>query len=128
MDVFVELLVLLVLTRLFGEAAEHMGQAASIGERAAGIFVAALGGMVLPLALGFGLAWLFLPESGLKQGQALMVGVAMSITWIPATVKIFEELGVIHAKVGELAVAAAPSSPPARRRRPGERGRIRGCG
>lgn len=163
MAIFSQLLVLLVLTRIFGEAAERLGQPASVGELASGIFLAAvagwfaqdlpilshlaaneildyvadlgifllvllagvelepgeirrhsvgafavaLGGVVVPLLGGFGLAWLALPESGLKQGQALLVGVAMSITAIPATIKVLKELNLLHTRIGETVVAAA---------------------
>lgn len=163
MEIFIDLLLLLVLTRVLGELAERLGQPASVGElgtgillaaaaawaapqlpylerlvtggglapvadiaifflvllagvelepaeiarRSAGALAIALGGVTLPLLLGVGLAWLFLPDSDLKQGQALLVGVAMSISAIPATVKIFTELNLLHAPVGETVVAAA---------------------
>lgn len=163
MEIFAPLLVLLVLTRIFGEAAERLGQPASVGELASGIllavaagwfardlpvlghftanetldhiaglaifllvllagvelqpgeirrhsvgaFAVALGGSAVPLLCGFGLAWLVLPESGLKQGQALLVGVAISITAIPATIKVLGELDLLRARIGETVVAAA---------------------
>src|SRR5690606_18217418 len=43
-------------------------------------FAVALGGFLVPLAAGFGFAWLFLPESELKLVQALFVGTALAIT------------------------------------------------
>lgn len=163
MEVFVELLVLLLLTRGLGEAAERLGQPASVGEIVAGIalvslagwfgeripllerlvdsevleYVAhlgifvlvllagiemepkeiaensagalavAVGGMVLPLFAGFGLAWLFLPETDAKQAQALLTGVALSISAIPATVKLLRDAGVLHTRVGETVISAA---------------------
>ena len=163
MELFAELLVLLLMTRALGEAAERLGQPASVGELSAGIllaliaakfgqdlpfldrlansealeyaanlgifflvllagveldpkeildnsagaFVVALGGMALPLLGGLGLAWVFLPESELKQGQVLLVGVALSISAIPATVKVFTDLGLLHARVGETVISAA---------------------
>ena len=163
MEVFLELLVLLVLTRAFGEAAERLGQPASAGEILAGVmlaavvtwfgesipfaaqlvssdvlgdvanvgifflvllagiemqprkiaagatgsFVVALGGVIVPLIAGFGLAWVFLPESELKYAQALLVGVALSITAIPATIKTFTDLGLLQTRVGEIVVSAA---------------------
>jgi Kef-type K+ transport system membrane component KefB len=152
------MLVLLVLTRLLGEAAERVGQSASVGELIAGIvlaglagaygdtlpflahiatsealeyaaslgifflmllagiemepreisrgsmgsFMVAAGGVILPMTGGIGLAWWFLPESELKQVQTLLVGVALSITAVPVTVKVFTELGMLHTRVGRM--------------------------
>ena len=67
----------------------------------------AAGGMLLPLALGFLLGWLFLPPSELKQGQALIIGVGLSISAIPVAAKVFMELGLLHEAVGEIVIAAA---------------------
>jgi len=162
-DVLGEMLVLLVLTRLLGEAAERVGQSASVGELIAGIvlaglagaygdtlpflahiatsealeyaaslgifflmllagiemepreisrgsmgsFMVAAGGVILPMTGGIGLAWWFLPESELKQVQTLLVGVALSITAVPVTVKVFTELGMLHTRVGRMVVSAA---------------------
>ena len=39
--------------------------------------------------------------------QALLVGVALSISAIPATVKVLSDLGLLHTKVGEIIVSAA---------------------
>jgi Kef-type K+ transport system membrane component KefB len=163
MDVFLQLLIVLVLARLCGEGAERLGQASSVGELIAGIALAAaaslaggsvpvlggladsqaldtvadlgifflvllagiemkpteiarasggalviaVGGVLLPLAGGVGLAWIFLPASELKPALALVVGVSMAITAIPATVKVFSDFKLLHARVGELVVAAA---------------------
>lgn len=67
----------------------------------------AAGGMVLPLALGFGLAWVFLPDSGYKLVQALFVGVALAITAVPVAVKILLDLDALHSPAGRLIVSAA---------------------
>ncbi len=163
MEVFIELLVLLFLTRALGEAAERLGQPASLGEIVAGIalvslaawfgesiplldqivtsevleYVAhlgifvlvllagiemepkeiaehsagslavAVGGMVVPLFAGIGLAWLFLPETNAKPAQALLAGVALSISAIPAAVKLLRDADLLHTRVGETVVAAA---------------------
>jgi Kef-type K+ transport system membrane component KefB len=163
LEVFIELLVLLFLTRALGEAAERLGQPASVGEIVAGICLASLavwfgeaiplleqlvtsevleyvanlgifvlvllagiemepkemaehsagalavavGGVVVPLFAGFGLAWLFLPDSDAKQAQALLVGVALSISAIPATVKLLRDAGLLHTRLGETMVSAA---------------------
>ena len=163
MEIFLELLALLLLTRLLGEAAERLGLPSSVGEIFAGILLAlsivwigpalpflsqmassdvlvavanlgifflvlsagiemepreiaesskisllvALGGMILPLAGGFALTWSFLPESDLRTTLAFLAGVALSISAIPATVKVFNDLGLLHSKIGEVVVAAA---------------------
>jgi Kef-type K+ transport system membrane component KefB len=163
MDVFSELLVLLIVARLCGEALERLGQPASVGEITAGIVLAiaivwfgdalpflnrlassevlttvanvgifalvllagiemepreiadntagsiavAAGGLLVPLVGGVGLAWLFLPDSELKHVQALMTGVALSISAIPATVKVLTDFGLLHTRIGQTVVAAA---------------------
>jgi Kef-type K+ transport system membrane component KefB len=162
-ELFAELLVLLIFCRAFGEAAERLGQTATVGELIAGIvlaaivgvlgdtipflqhmvtsegvarvaevgifflvllagielkpeeiaehskssFVVAVGGAAVPLAGGFAVAWFYLPDTELKQAQALLVGVAMSITAIPVTVRVLNELGLLHTRLGETIVAAA---------------------
>jgi len=163
LELFVHLLVLLVLTRAFGEGAARLGQPSAVGELIAGIvlaaviagfgadvpflasladsalldfvadfgifflvlmagiemrprelaessktaFVVALGGMIIPLAAGFGLAWIWLPETDLHHAQAFLVGVAVSISAIPATVKVLMDFGVLHQRFGRVIVSAA---------------------
>ena len=163
MEIFLELLILLLLTRLFSEGAERLGQPASIGELTAGMglaaaaslwganvpfliqlstsetlvkvahlgifflvllagieskmeelkqhsrtaIVVALGGAAVPLASGFVLGWAFLPDSEFKSVQAFLVGVAMSITSIPATIKVLTEFGLLHTRLGQTIVGAA---------------------
>jgi Kef-type K+ transport system membrane component KefB len=162
-ETFLQLLVLLLLARAFGEGAERLGQQSSVGELIAGValatvlalfggalpvlgdmvdsevlatvadlgifflvllagiemepaeiarssrgaFAIALGGMILPLAGGIGLGWLVLPESELKPALALVVGVSMAITAIPATAKVFSEFGLLHTPLGEMVISAA---------------------
>ena len=163
MEILFQILVVLVLARLFGEVAERLGQSSSVGELLAGIvlalagltlasltpwlaglpdnavlghlsnlgifflvlmagiemepkeiaetskgaFLVALGGMLVPLAAGCAVGWLVVPDNPLKVPQVLVVGVAMSITAIPATVKVLSEFGLLHSKLGETVVAAA---------------------
>jgi Kef-type K+ transport system membrane component KefB len=163
MEIFFQILVVLVLARLFGEVAERLGQSTSVGELLAGIvlalaglalasltpwladlpdsavlahlgnlgifflvltagiemepkeiaetskgaFLVALGGMLVPLAAGCALGWLIVPDNPLRVPQVLVVGVAMSITAIPATVKVLSEFDLLHSKLGETVVAAA---------------------
>lgn len=163
MQIFLELLVLLLVTRLFSEGAERIGQPVSIGELVAGIvlaacaslwgstvpffeqltmsktleevahlgiffivllagiesepqelqqhsgsaFIVAFGGAIVPLICGFYLAWEFLPPSEVRSIQALLVGVTMSITSIPATMKVLTEFGLLHTRLGQTVVGAA---------------------
>ena len=163
MEVFLELLILLLLARLFSEGAERLGQPAAVGELMAGMVLAAaagfygqafpflakipksnilelvahlgifflvllagieskieelqqhsrsavgvaLGGAALPLACGVSLGWAFLPASEFKGVQAFLIGVTMSITSIPATIKVLAEFGLLHSRVGQTIVGAA---------------------
>ncbi len=70
------------------------------------IFVA-LGGALIPLISGFILGWLFLPESEVKSIQAFLIGITMSITSIPATIKALTEFGLLHSRMGQTIVGAA---------------------
>lgn len=63
--------------------------------------------MLFPLGAGFALAWSVLPETPLKFAQALLVGVALSISAVPVAVSIFRELGYLHTRVGRTVVSAA---------------------
>jgi Na+:H+ antiporter len=64
-------------------------------------------GIMLPLALGVGLGWAFLPESNYKMAQTLFIGVALSITAVPVAVKMLMEMGLINTPIGKMIVAAA---------------------
>ena len=79
------------------EIAEHSREAVLV----------ACGGLLLPLVLGCLLGWMVLPPSDLKQGQALILGIGLSISAIPVAAKVFMELGLLHQAVGEVVVAAA---------------------
>ncbi len=163
MEIFLELLVLLVLARLFAEMAERLGQQASVGELLAGIllalaashfgaswpwvgqlaaspaleyaaqfgifflvllagiemeperiarrskgaFIVAMGGLLLPLVAGFLLAWLVLPEAALRSERAFTVGVVLSITAVPATIKVLADMGLLRSTLGETVISAA---------------------
>lgn len=163
MEILLELFVILIVVRAFGELAERAGQPASVGEIVAGIFLAllvswfghtvpfftqlassealrivaelgifflvlmagiemqpkeilessaascavAIGGMTLPLFGGIALVWVSLPESDLRPILALLTGVALSISAIPASVKMLTDLDLLHTRVGQVVVAAA---------------------
>ncbi|MDP6708694.1 MAG: cation:proton antiporter, partial [Alphaproteobacteria bacterium] len=163
MDLFYILLVLLVVTRAFGELASRIGQPALVGELVSGVVLGtmigqyseyfpllsnvrdspifdaitdlgmffimlfagiemqpskifqysrqsiavAMGGMVLPLALGIGLGVAFLPRSDFLMAQSLFIGTALAITAVPATVKILIDLGKLNTPSGQIIVSAA---------------------
>lgn len=67
----------------------------------------AIGGMALPLLLGFAFAFMLLPESPWKQTQALVIGVALSISAIAVAARIFIEFKLLHQPIGEIVVTAA---------------------
>jgi Kef-type K+ transport system membrane component KefB len=64
-------------------------------------------GIMLPLALGMGLGWTFLPESNYKLAQTLFIGVALSITAVPVAAKMLMDMGLINTPLGKMIVAAA---------------------
>jgi Kef-type K+ transport system membrane component KefB len=70
-------------------------------------FLVALGGLLLPLASGFGLSWIFLPESEIKVAQCLFVGTALAITAVPVTIKVLMDLGKLKTAMGSIIVSAA---------------------
>ena len=67
----------------------------------------ALIGMLLPLALGFGLGWWWLPASEWKFAQSLFIGVALAVTAVPVAVKVLMDLGQLQSPVGQVVVASA---------------------
>jgi Kef-type K+ transport system membrane component KefB len=72
-----------------------------------GAFVVAICGMVLPMALGIGLGWAFLPDSDAFLAQSLFLGTALAITAVPATVRILMDLGMLESRSGQIIVSAA---------------------
>ena len=163
LNVLLIILILLVVTRTFGELAERAKLPALVGELAAGIFLGfllqrfqgmapsvwfaansdifagladlgmfflmllagirmepldfarssksavliAVGGMLLPVSVGFGLGFLALPESSFKVAQSLFLGVALAVTAVPVAVRMFMDLGALESRVGKAVVAAA---------------------
>jgi Kef-type K+ transport system membrane component KefB len=163
MELLYVLLVLLTITRLFGELAERLGEPMILGELIAGIalgllvhnfsetfpvldslphnevFIAitdlsifflmllaglelhpramargsgatlliAIGGMLLPLATGFGLAWWFIPSSDAHLAQSLFLGTALAVTAVPVSVRVLQDLGQLNSRVGRTIISAA---------------------
>jgi Kef-type K+ transport system membrane component KefB len=69
--------------------------------------VVALGGMVVPIAAGIGLAWFYMPESELRGGQIMFIATAMAITAIPVAVRVLIEVKELKTPAGRLIVSAA---------------------
>ncbi len=69
-----------------------------------------IGGMVVPFATGFGLAYLlpneFLAEPGKRFIFALFIGTAMSISAVAIIAKMFIEMGVMRRELGQITLAA----------------------
>lgn len=163
MELFYILLILLLLTRTFGEIAVRFGQPMLAGELFAGVLLGigvanfdhffpvlselshstvfetikdlgifflmllagiemrpkdilssargasliAAGGIILPMALGLGLAYVLLPDSNWKFIQMLYLGVALSVTAVPITIATLVELGQQRTKIGTTIVSAA---------------------
>ncbi|MBO6519281.1 MAG: cation:proton antiporter [Rhodospirillales bacterium] len=70
-------------------------------------FAVAIGGVAVPLALGFALAWVYLPESAARGAQAFVVGVALSISAIAVAAKVFMDFRLMHQAIGQISIAAA---------------------
>jgi len=67
----------------------------------------AVGGVVVPLATGFALAWYVLPDSDVRGIQAFVVGVALSISAIAVAAKVFLDFDLLHHRIGQTVIAAA---------------------
>ncbi len=67
----------------------------------------AIGGLVVPLAGGFALGWVFLPESEYHLAQVLFLATALAITAVPVSVKVLMDLGKLDSRVGKTIVSAA---------------------
>jgi len=162
-DILLIVLILLVVTRMFGEMAERAKIPALVGELLAGIclgylllrfqhltpsiwftansdifagladlgmfflmllagirmepldfarssksaILIALGGMIVPVSVGFALGVAVLPESDYKIAQCLFLGVALAITAVPVAVRMFMDLGALDSKIGKAVIAAA---------------------
>ena len=67
----------------------------------------AVGGLLLPLGLGFAIGYWMLPESELRLAQSLFLGTCLSITAVPVSVRVLSDLGKLQSKLGQVIVAAA---------------------
>lgn len=80
------------------------GRLAEAPGRALGV---ALGGMLLPLAVGIGLGFAVLPVSELRAAQSLFLGVALAITAVPVSVGVLLSLGKLDTPIGRTVVSGA---------------------
>jgi len=69
--------------------------------------IIALFGFIVPLAVGFGVGWSFIPPSDFRFAQSLFIGTALAITAVPVAVKVLMDLGALKTPVGRTIVAAA---------------------
>ncbi len=69
--------------------------------------VVAVGGMILPIAVGLALGFIFLPDSPMRTVQAILIGVAISISAIAASARILQEFGIIGSEPGRVLITAA---------------------
>lgn len=67
-------------------------------------FLIAMGGVLLPLALGFGVGLIFLPG---QWADAFFVGVILTATSVGITVETLKELGKLKSEVGTVIMSAA---------------------
>lgn len=78
-----------------------------LAKAAKGGALVALGGVLVPLALGYGLGWLWLPESEHKFAQSFFLGVALSITSIAISLRILMDMKQLRTKLGYTIISAA---------------------
>ena len=69
--------------------------------------VVALGGILIPLGLGYLIGHIFLPESSYKFVQSFFIGVALSITAVPALSRVLIELKQMDTRLGQTVMNAA---------------------
>lgn len=67
----------------------------------------AVGGIALPLTLGFGVAWAWIPANEVKIAQALVVGLSLAVTAVPVSVTVLLEMGLLRTRIGNVIVGAA---------------------
>jgi Kef-type K+ transport system membrane component KefB len=72
--------------------------------RATGV---AVGGMLLPVLVGLGLAWIYVPSSEYWIAQAMFLAVALAITAVPVAVRVLMDLGQLQSTMGRTVVSAA---------------------
>jgi len=69
--------------------------------------VVAVGGIVLPLILGYVIGLIFIPESEYKFIHCSLLGVVLSITAVPALSRVLVDLKLLNTKLGHTIMNAA---------------------
>jgi Kef-type K+ transport systems, membrane components len=82
-------------------------QPRQLTESSKGALAVAIGGTVVPLAMGMGLGWYFLPSSEFRLAQSLFLGVALAVTAIPVALKVLMDLGQLETRAGRMIISAA---------------------
>ncbi len=82
-------------------------QPRELAESSKGSLAVAIAGTAIPMAMGMGMGWYFLPESDLKGARTLFLGVALAVTAIPVAVKVLMDLGQLETSAGRMIVSAA---------------------
>ncbi|MFC2004781.1 cation:proton antiporter [Chloroflexota bacterium] len=67
----------------------------------------AVGGVLIPMGLGYLLGQLLIPESEYRFVQSFLLGVVLSITAVPALTRVLGELGQLDTKLGNVIINAA---------------------
>lgn len=80
---------------------------AEIAEASGKAFLVGAGGVVVPFALGVMLIWLFLPSGSEWLAHGLVCGLVLSVTAIPASIAILQQLGQLKTRLGVLLISAA---------------------
>ena len=78
-----------------------------VAEKSKGAMFIALGGLIIPLLVGFSLGWLFLPQSNVRLAQALFIGTALAITAVPVAAKVLMDMDKLRSTAGKMIVSAA---------------------
>jgi Kef-type K+ transport system membrane component KefB len=76
-------------------------------EESGGSLAVAASAMILPLVVGFGIAWAFIPDSNYKFAQSLFIGTGLAITAVPVSIRVLMDLGKLESRVGQVIVSAA---------------------
>jgi len=78
-----------------------------LGESSRSAVWVALGGLLVPMAGGFALGWVFIPESDYRFAQSLFLATALAITAVPVSVKVLMDTGQLDTRLGKTIVSAA---------------------
>jgi Kef-type K+ transport system membrane component KefB len=69
--------------------------------------VVAIGGVIVPITLGFVVGIIFIPESQYKFAQSFLLAVTLAITAVPALSRVLMDLKLLNTKLGHTIMNAA---------------------